>query len=294
VSDARLLIAALVLVDSVYYIFARLLFPLLPPGASAMYMMVLGAAQIAGVMRARIDLGILRRHLWFFLAIGALVGANTYMGFAAVQYVDPGTASLLSRTSVLFGVALGLLWLGERLTRVEVIGAALAVAGVVAVSLQPGDHFQRGSLLVIASTALYAVHSAIVKRYGGGIPFGQFMFFRVAAVAAVLVALVLAGGDFVWPTPVVWGWLLVTAFVNVVVSRGLYYLALRRLDMSVLAIVLTLTPVVTWLWSIALFGSRPSGQEIAGGVATLAGVLVVTSSRARGASRRARGVAPPS
>src|SRR5262245_55765393 len=167
----------------------------MPPGASAMYMMVLGVVQIAAVIRGRIDLGVLRQHGWFFLAIGVLVGANTYMGFAAVQYVDPGTASLLSRTSVLFGVALGMMWLGERLARVEVIGAALAIAGVVAVSLQPGDHFRRGSLLVIASTALYAVHAAIVKRYGGDIPFGQFMFFRVAAVAAVLVVLVSARGD---------------------------------------------------------------------------------------------------
>lgn len=66
-----------------------------------------------------------------------------------------------------------------------------------------------------------------------------------------------------------------------VISRGLYYLALRRLDMSVLTIILTLAPVVTWLWSMALFGGRPSGAEIAGGMATLAGVLIVTASRAR-------------
>ena len=50
--------------------------------------------------------------------------------------------------------------------------------------------------------------------------------------------------------------------------------------MSFLTIVLTLTPVVTWLWSIMLFGGRPTAVEIAGGVATLAGVLLVTASRA--------------
>jgi drug/metabolite transporter (DMT)-like permease len=81
-----------------------------------------------------------------------------------------------------------------------------------------------------------------------------------------------------------------------VLSRGVYYLALRRLDMSFLTIVLTLTPVVTWLWSTALFGGRPTGTEIAGGVATLAGVLLVTASRAGllGAARptRARVGAP--
>ena len=279
-ADPRLLVAGLLLVDSLYYIFARLLLPLLPPAAGALYMLALGAAQIALLMRGRIDWRVLRRHGWLFLTVGLLVGVNTNMGFVAVQYVDPGTASLLSRTSILFGVGLGVLWLGERLGRLEALGTVIAVAGVLAISFQPGDYLRWGSLIVIASTALYAVHSAVVKRFAGEIPFGEFMFFRVASVAAVLAVLAAAQGALVWPSPVAWAWLVVAAAVNVVISRGVYYLALRRMDMSFLTIVLTLTPVVTWLWSIALFGGRPTGPEIAGGIATLAGVLIVTASRA--------------
>jgi drug/metabolite transporter (DMT)-like permease len=279
-TDPRLLVAGLLLVDSLYYIFARLLLPLLPPVAGAMYMMVLGTLLIAVLVRGRLDWGVLRRHGWLFLAVGLLVGVNTNMGFVAVRYVDPGTASLLSRTSILFGVGLGVAWLGERLGRLEIVGAVIAVAGVLAISFQPGDYLRWGSLIVISSTALYALHSALVKRFAGEIPFGEFMFFRVGSVATVLVVLALAQGAMVWPTPVAWGWLVVAAAVNVVLSRGVYYLALRRLDMSFLTIILTLTPIVTWLWSIVVFGGRPTGIELAGGLATLGGVLLVTASRA--------------
>ena len=273
--------AGLLLVDSLYYIFARILLPLVPPAAGAMWMLALGALQIAVLLRGRIDWGVLWRHRWLFAAVGLLVGVNTNMGFAAVKYVDPGTASLLSRTSIVFGVGLGVVWLGERLDRREVAGALIAVGGVLAISFQPGEYLRWGSLIVVGSTLLYAIHSAAVKRFGGDIPFGDFMFFRVASVAAVLTGLAAAQDALVWPTPLAWAWLFAAAAVNVVFSRGVYYLALRRMDMSLLTIILTLTPVVTWGWSVSLFGGRPGPVEIAGGAATLGGVLIVTASRAR-------------
>jgi O-acetylserine/cysteine efflux transporter len=281
VTDPRLLIAGLLIVDSLYYIFARVLLPLVPPGAGAFYMMALGVVEIALLMRGRIDVGVLRRHPWFFLVIGLLVGVNTNLGFTAVRYIDPGTASLLSRTTIVFGVGLGLVWLGERLSRLEALGAVVALAGVVVISAQPGDYLRWGSAMVIGATLLYAVHSAVVKRYGGEIPFGEFMLFRVAAVMLVLAVLAVAQGQLVWPGPLGWAWLLVAATVNVVISRGLYYLALRRLDMTLLTIILTLSPVVTWIWSILLFGGRPTAPEVVGGAATIAGVLIVTACRAR-------------
>src|SRR4030095_898340 len=258
-----------------------------PPAAGAFYMMAAGAVVVYAFLVGQIGLGALRRHPWFFLAIGLLVGVHTNMGVVAVLSVDPGTAALLSRTSILFSLALGIVWLRERLTRVEVFGTALALVGVAVISFQPGDYLRVGALIVIASTLLYAVHSAIVKRYGGDIPFGEFLFYRVAAVAAVLLVLATAQGALVWPSAVGWGWLLLAGIVNVVVSRGLYYLVLRRMDMSVLTIILTVAPVVTWRWSLGLFGGRPTAVEVGGGVATLAGVLMVTASRA-GVLRRWR------
>ncbi|HEU5322788.1 MAG TPA: DMT family transporter, partial [Methylomirabilota bacterium] len=116
----RLTLPLLLIADSLYFVFARLLLPHFPPAAGAFYMMAAGAVLVWAFMRGRIGLGALRRHPWFFLSIGLLVGVNTNMGFVAVRYVDPGTASLLSRTSILFSLALGILWLRERLTRVEV------------------------------------------------------------------------------------------------------------------------------------------------------------------------------
>ncbi len=257
----------------------RALLPHLVPASSAFWMVGLATLEMAIISRGRLDAGVFRRHWRFFAVVGLLVGVNTNLGFIAVRYVEPGTASLLSRTSILFGVLLGVFWLGERLTRVEMAGAAVAIAGAIAISAQPGDHLRVGSLVVVIATLLYALHSAVVKRFGSAIPFREFFFFRLASTTAVVFVLGVGQQQLVWPGGTAWLILVVAATVNVVLSRSLYYLALRRLDMTFLTIVLTLTPVVTWLWSIPLFGGRPTGVEIVGGAAILSGVIIVSASR---------------
>ena len=70
--------------------------------------------------------------------------------------------------------------------------------------------------------------------------------------------------------------LILAGTVDVVASRALYYVALRRLKMSVHSIVLTLSPVVTVIWSLLLFGSVLTPQQFLGGIAVILGVLIVT------------------
>jgi drug/metabolite transporter (DMT)-like permease len=279
VGDPRVLVPMLLLVESVHYIFARLLVPFAPAATAGFYMLAFATAEVGLLTAGRIRLGTFRRHAAFFVTIGWLVGLNTNLGFLGVRYIDPGTAALLTRTSVVFGVALGLVWLGERLSRLELIGAALAVLGVFVVGFQPGDYLRVGALIIVAAAFLYAVHSAVVKRYGGAIPFAEFFFFRLASTTAVLLVLATVQGDLMWPGAGAWPYLLLAATLNVVVSRAVYYLALRRLEMSRLTIFVTMSPVVTMLWSFLLFGSRPSVQDVVGGVAILAGVVIVTATR---------------
>ena len=64
-------------------------------------------------------------------------------------------------------------------------------------------------------------------------------------------------------------------------SRGLYYLALRRLTLSHHSLILTLSPVASIVWTLLLFGFSPTVQQLVGGAAILAGVLMVTVGKER-------------
>jgi O-acetylserine/cysteine efflux transporter len=293
--DQRLaLVSTLVIVDSMHFVFARLLLPHISPNVSAMYVLGIGTLQVGlfGLWRGQLRWRILGDNLLFFLSIGLLIGVSTYLNYAAVGFIDAGTASMLGKLTTLFSIGFGVVWLGDRLTPIQIGGAVLAILGSFTIAFQPGNVAQLGSILIIMSTFMYALHAAIVKRYGGEIEFVNFFFYRLLCTTGVLFLLAIARGALEWPSQTAWLLLLLVATVDVVISRVLYYTALRRLQMSLHAIILMLSPVAAVLWSLLLFGTLPNLQQAAGGVAVLAGVLIVTLSQPALRARRRAAQAP--
>lgn len=277
------MIGVLLVLDSLHFVFARLLAPYLPGVTSAMYVLAVATIEVSIFLAFRGDIKprVFLQNSRFFLVVGFLVAASTGLNYIAVNYIDPGTASFLARSATIFALALSVIWLRERLSSVQVFGALLALIGVFIISFQTGDYLRLGSLMILASSFMYALHSAVVKRYGGDLDFSNFFLWRVASTTGFLILFTTASGQLEWPSWQAWIIILIAGTVDVVISRVLYYLALRRLKMSLLTIILTLSPVLTVLWSVILFSERPSLQALIGGVTVLLGVIIVTYSMSR-------------
>lgn len=282
-SSGALLLPALLIVDSLHFVFARLLLPHISPDVSAMFVLGIATAQLAvyGIARGKLRWSMLRSNLLFFVIVGFCVAVSTNINYIAVRFIDAGTASMLGKLTALYAVGFGLFWLRERLTPVQIGGALLSIAGALIISFQPVEALRFGALLIVGSTFLYALHMAIVKRYGDALEFFNFFFFRLLLTAAFLLLFATARRALVWPSATAWGLLLLVATVDVLISRSLYYLALRRLNVSLLSVILTLSPVAAVLWSILLFGERPNAQQLLGGAVVLIGVGVVAGRRRR-------------
>ena len=93
----------------------------------------------AGLARRLFDTGDMAPAGW--LSIVALALVCTVVPIAsflfALPRVGPGTASILSTFEVVVGVALAAVLLGESLAPVQLLGAALVIAAVVALQLRP-------------------------------------------------------------------------------------------------------------------------------------------------------------
>lgn len=283
INNAPLVVICLLIVDSLHFVFARLLLPYLPPTTSAMYVLTIATVEVAFFLALwdKIDFTTFRRHAWFFWGVGFLVAASTALNYTAVAYIDPGTASLLGKMSTLFSLGFGMVWLHERFTPFQSLGAVIAVAGTFIIAFEPGEFIWVGALMVIASTFMYALHAALVKRYGHGISLTDFFLFRLACTTIFLWLFALGQGEIQLPGWPAWLILLTAGTVDVTISRTLYYLTLRRLNLSVHAILLTLSPAVAILWTLFLFDLEPTPQQLLGGVAVIAGVLMVSLGQGR-------------
>lgn len=265
-------------IDSMHYIFARMMLPYLPPVTTAMLALAVSAIEMGVVVQVRqgISPAFFFRHWKFFVAIGVLVAVASNLSYMAVVFVEPGTAALLGQTTVLFGLLLGLIWLKETLLPLQLLGSAIALGGVAAISFQPGDYFRVGSLVVLTASLVYATHAAVVKRYRIDMDFYEFFLFRATLTALFLFVLAVAQNKLVMPSPKGWLLVIMVGTVEIFLGRSLYYIVLNRVQMSVHSILLTLSPVMTMLWALLFFGSQPTRIEIIGGTAVLLGIMLVT------------------
>ncbi len=272
------LIVFLVVIDSVHFVFAKLLLPHISPYVSVFYVMAIGMIQVGlyGWIYRRIHFRTLFRNLFFFLSIGLLIGVSTIINYEAVAFIDPGTASLLAKSSIVMSIALGIFWLKDKLAKKQGYGVILALSGVLLITFQPGDYIRFGSLLILLSAFMYALHTAIVKKFGAEMDFIEFFFFRILTTAGLMFCVALGKGALIWPTRTAWALIFLTATVDIVISRALFYLVLRRIKISIHAIVLTLSPVAAILWTNIFFDTVPTGQQLLGGVAVILGVFMVT------------------
>ena len=270
--------SAMLIIDSLHLIFARALAPLMSPFVSSFYVMVISVLQLglyAGI-RKKINLSVLKDNLFFFLSVGFCVAAATVCSYTAVSLMDAGTASMLGRISTIITLALSYFWLRERLSQTELVGAVFCIVGAFVISLQNSDVMRFGSLYVLASVSFYALHIAIVKRYGDKLEFLNFFLFRLLSTALFL-GLFMAISQNTGLPPSLLGWLLLvlTATVDVIISRMLYYWALRQMRLGIHTLLLTLTPVLTILWSTLFFKESPTWQGFIGGVLILFGIFIV-------------------
>ena len=218
------------------------------------------------------------------LAVAGLLLQAGYLGgvFSAIHLgLSAGAAALIVGLQPVATALLAGPVLGERISRVQWLGFALGLTGVVLV-LGPGANASGASpaSLAFAGVALVSITAGTVyqKRFAAGMDLRAGSLVQFAAAAALLVPLAFATETMqvAWTGEFVFALL----WLSVVLSLGaitLLNVLIRRGAASSVASLFYLTPGTTALIAWAVFGDTLATSGIAGLVLAAVGVAVVNS-----------------
>lgn len=206
----------------------------------------------------------------------------------AYRSLDVGAGALLLFGAVQVTMLLAAWIRGERPAFGGWIGIALALAGLVALTL-PGLSAPdpRGSALMALAGIAWGVYSLLGRGATDPIATTTSAFVRAVPLAFVLIGIALLSGTPIYASRS--GFLLAAASGSLASGLGycLWYAALPRLRVTQAAVVQLATPVLAGLLGAVLLGERPSLRLVLAGSAILGGILIAIASGS-GPTRRER------
>jgi drug/metabolite transporter (DMT)-like permease len=218
------------------------------------------------------------RSLAGSVAYGAIGfgGAFAFI-YPALREVPAGTAMVFLALVPLLTFGLAIAQRQERFHVQGLIGALIAVAGVVIVFAdQVNAAVPIVSLLfIIVGTVFIAESGIVLKWIAASDPYATNAVAMVSA-AVILVALsAIAGETFVLPTAQeTWVAMVYLVLLGSILMFGLYLYAMRRWSASAMSYVTLFVPLVTVPLAAILIGEGISGSFVTGAATVLVGVYI--------------------
>lgn len=222
-----------------------------------------------------------RRDEAAFAAAGVCGGSLYFLlENVALEYAPASNVSLLVCTAPVWtALAAGRADRGERMTRRQAAGAALAAAGMALVVLNGRFvlHISpAGDLLALAAALSWMGYSLVIKRLGARYPASfiarKVFFYGIATILPVFAFRPFAATGELLARPVVWANLL---FLGVVASGFCYALwnaVMRRLGAVRATNYIFFNPLVTMLTAALCIGERITAPALAGAAMILCGM----------------------
>lgn len=203
---------------------------------------------------------------------GVAIVINWLLLFAAYPKASISVATTVYNTQPFMLVAMGALFLGERVTAAKLSWLVLAFAGTVAIA-QAGDtvHVEQADYLAGIGLALgaaffYALAAIVAKRLKGVPP--QLIALIQLGVGIVMLAPFMGTSQIVKPLDS-WAMLITLGVVHTGVMYILLYGAIQKLPTHLTGSLSFIYPLVAVIVDLLAFGHHLSTPQILGGLAIL-------------------------
>ncbi|MCA1831798.1 MAG: DMT family transporter [Actinomycetota bacterium] len=225
-----------------------------------------------------------RRDVAVALLSGAFLAAHFITWIPSLQYTTVAASTVLVCTVPVF-VAIGSLWVGERVSRGAAVGIAVTLAGAIVVSggdFGVSSRAVLGDVLALLGAIFAAGYFLIGRNQRQRLPLLVYVTIVYATCTVVLVpAMAVGGARFTGFPAATWGLFVLMAVVPQILGHTVFNFLLRDLDPTVITVAIMGEPVGAALLALAFFSEVPSWWTVLGGVLILPGIYVAVTAQAR-------------
>ena len=275
------------------FLFMRVGAPVFGPVPLMLLRCAIGAATLVPVLLAFGRPADLRAHWPRIALVGVLNSAVPFvlLGWATLA-LSAGTTSILNSLAPLWSAGIAFLWLGDRLTRLQVLGLGLGVAGVAVLAGggASGPVDADGAtdtvapagaalpfLAALGATAFYGLAANVARRTLAGVdPLAVATGSQLGATLALLVPGLLLWPEGAAPGPADWGAAVALGTVCTGLAYLLFFGLIARAGATRTIAVTFAIPVFGVGWGAWLLGERVDGATLAGGAIVVLGTALAT------------------
>lgn len=231
---------------------------------------------------------------WRRYAMLGLLGVGCYnaLQYLALHTSTPLNVTLVGASMPMWMLAIGALFFGQRIKRMQAVGAVLSMAGVLVV-LSRGQldmlakvQFVPGDFYVVLASIAWAFYSWLVAQPKDApeIRNDWAAFLMAQMVFGLGWSGLLAGGEWTLTSAsIIWGWPLAAALLYVSVGPALlayrsWGIGVQRVGPAIAGFFSNLTPLIAAVLSAAFLGELPHLYHAAAFM-LIAGGIVVSSKR---------------
>jgi O-acetylserine/cysteine efflux transporter len=211
------------------------------------------------------------------MCIGGIHFALLFLG---LQHSPASAVAIVGQLGLPMVTVLSIVFLQEKVRWRRILGMTLAFAGVVFIVYKPGTlSLEAGLIFVIASAFIGAVGTIVMKRIEPMPALSLQAWVGVLSFAPLLLLSAFTENNqiasFIGGGPWLWAALAFSVVAVSVFGHSAYYQLLKRYEVTLLAPLTLLTPVVAVAIGIIAMKEPISPNLLIGGGLTLAGVFLV-------------------
>ncbi len=262
---------------STSFVFVQHLLAYIPPEL-LMALWTLSAAAVSALILAFYNksnpIKYFRKNWREGLILGALNFFATLFWVFSVKMLGAAISAFVLRFMTIFMIFLGLVFLKEKMSLIEAVGAMIAIMGAFLISYDSSSTITLGLIIGILAALAIAVHDFVGKKFAAKINPFALTHLRVSFSFMLLFSYTAIIGK-VQTVPLKYlGLIAIGASLSAVMGYIFYFQSLKEIDFSKVAIIKTLEPFVVLVYAFILFRSLPNQTQLAGGVLIVGGVLI--------------------